>query len=116
MTLEELNENLGTIARSGSKNFLEKLEKEGAAGAKDSIIGQFGVGFYSTVSSECRVSDNHLVSLGHVYISVHGGRQDQGLHPLSQTWFQGILLDNRWPRFLHCCRGRQRCCRYKDRH
>ncbi|KAI7854223.1 Hsp90 protein-domain-containing protein, partial [Circinella umbellata] len=48
MTLDEINENLGTIARSGSKSFLEKVEKEGSASAKDSIIGQFGVGFYST--------------------------------------------------------------------
>ncbi|KAI7862040.1 ribosomal protein S5 domain 2-type protein [Spinellus fusiger] len=47
MTLEELNDNLGTIARSGSKNFLEKLEKEGG-GSRENIIGQFGVGFYST--------------------------------------------------------------------
>ncbi|KAI8379590.1 Hsp90 protein-domain-containing protein [Radiomyces spectabilis] len=48
MTLEELNENLGTIARSGSKNFLEKLEKDGSSGSRENIIGQFGVGFYST--------------------------------------------------------------------
>ncbi|KAI9471031.1 MAG: Hsp90 protein-domain-containing protein [Benjaminiella poitrasii] len=49
MTLEELNENLGTIASSGSKKFLEKMEKDNAAGGKkENIIGQFGVGFYST--------------------------------------------------------------------
>lgn len=51
MTEEEAISNLGTIARSGSKAFLENLEGDtGAASTKDKIIGQFGVGFYSAVS------------------------------------------------------------------
>uniref|UniRef100_H9GJD4 Heat shock protein 75 kDa, mitochondrial n=1 Tax=Anolis carolinensis TaxID=28377 RepID=H9GJD4_ANOCA len=45
MTREELLSHLGTIARSGSKAFLDLMENQAEVGSR--IIGQFGVGFYS---------------------------------------------------------------------
>ncbi len=47
MTREELESNLGTIARSGSGQFKAALAQDDKAAGKIDVIGQFGVGFYS---------------------------------------------------------------------
>ena len=47
MTKEELDSNLGVIARSGSLKFKDGLGENAQEGAAIDIIGQFGVGFYS---------------------------------------------------------------------
>ena len=58
LSKEDMMENLGTIARSGSKAFVSELGKDGSsdADAASSIIGQFGVGFYSAFMVGSRVS------------------------------------------------------------
>src|SRR3974390_3134951 len=47
MNHDELVQALGTIAHSGTRAFLEKIEASQATGTGPALIGQFGVGFYS---------------------------------------------------------------------
>jgi len=56
MTRDELEKNIGTIAHSGTRQFMEELKK-GKAKANPELIGQFGVGFYSAFM----VADNVML-------------------------------------------------------
>ncbi|WP_296326283.1 molecular chaperone HtpG [Treponema sp. UBA3813] len=55
MNEEDLNANLGTIARSGTKAFIEKIAEDKNAG-ESNLIGQFGVGFYSAFMAAKRIN------------------------------------------------------------
>lgn len=65
MSKEELISNLGTIARSGSKQFVEQTATSAdSTSSRDGIIGQFGVGFYSAFMVAEKVTFESISALG----------------------------------------------------
>ena len=75
MTRDELVNNLGTIAKSGTLEFVQKLQEAKKTTDVDNLIGQFGVGFYSIFM----VTDNVIVETRHAGQDARGYRwQSQG--------------------------------------
>jgi molecular chaperone HtpG len=56
MSRQEVTDHIGTIARSGTKEFLKLAKEQKQQKLTPELIGQFGVGFYSTFMVASRVT------------------------------------------------------------
>src|SRR5579864_5563717 len=87
LTHDELIENLGTIAHSGAKAFIEALKARGSTATPSDIIGQFGVGFYSLfmVADEVRVTSRSFHKEGQAWTWVSQGDNRYTIEPADKA-------------------------------
>lgn len=93
MTKDELVKNIGTIAKSGSSEFIKAL-KEGDADAKE-IIGRFGVGFYSVfmVANEVKIKTRSFVKEEQGYIWRSTGSGDFTISESEDSINRGTTIE-----------------------
>ena len=90
MTKNDLVKNLGTIAKSGTTSFIEAISK----GQSLNLIGQFGVGFYSTylVSNKVVVTSKNNDDNQHVWVSTAGSSFTVSKDPRGNTLGRGTKI------------------------
>jgi molecular chaperone HtpG len=115
MSRDEVIENLGTIARSGTKKFLEGLSGDSAKDAQ--LIGQFGVGFYSAfiVADRVTVVSKRADSAAVRWDSDGEGTYEIQEHEQADRGTQVIMhLREEDKEFLEAARLRQLVRKYSD--
>ena len=92
MTKTDMVKNLGTIAKSGTAEFLQSLEKKG--GDTSNLIGQFGVGFYSAflVADKVTVISKHNDDKQHIWESYADGDFSVVEDPRGDTLGRGTSI------------------------
>ncbi len=87
MTEDELHKNLGTIAKSGTKEFVEKL-KAAKEDSEHNLIGQFGVGFYSAfmVADKVEVTSNSANNGDKAYMWSSDGKSGYEVSQAIREW------------------------------
>jgi heat shock protein beta len=90
MTKNDLIKNLGTIAKSGTTSFIEAISK----GNSLNLIGQFGVGFYSTylVSNKVVVTSKNIEDTQNVWVSTAGSYFTVSEDPRGDTLGRGTRV------------------------
>ncbi|MGC9451844.1 MAG: molecular chaperone HtpG [Oceanipulchritudo sp.] len=95
MTHDELVENIGTIAKSGSKAFAEAIRQAKEAGGDPAnLIGQFGVGFYSAfmAAKEVRVYTHSWKEEGQNLLWISDGKGEYRIEETADTQRRGAKI------------------------